>query len=526
MRLLIVVLAVATAAAGAWCNCAGSATGNFGAVLSLASTANVTVLIGETVSSPHAEVFSSGSNPQALVMHLASTFAGGQAVAASQLQTRCVRYTRGGFQLMATTALVIASRNRSTLTWLHVELDLFAACSSTRDINVFRVARSAIRVMPVDLMELETKSDQLGPLVDASETICRPRASPWFGVQVQPELINSAQTMWRVWRTFAVASLCAQICGPAVDDPVDGHYFARNPTRKYVQVCAYDDAVLCASDAMMISTLVTSDEGLQEFTATPSLGFTRVNHWTTLFDDGDSFTINRYVVDVNVNRHNRQMSSLLTLSQSATRIARRRVVYIDEPEDVSPLPSDVVNWTVPRLLHYINLTNNAIALLSVGGSGLSGAENPLSTDCLLNTTLHTHFCDPLVMADRYVHFGDQLTDTFFATGTAIPCAPAVTAVCPPVKLPPPVFSGATTAGIVHGVAAGVLIVGMLAATVSEWRSRSSPPPAVVAKPQPELPPELPAKPVEREKPAQQTMTLQRFWNKTRLTFHTQGKKSM
>jgi hypothetical protein len=513
------ILLLAAARAHAWCSCAGTASGSFAAVLSLQSTQNVTVVIGETVSSPNAAVFARASNPQALVMHLAAVYAGGQAIAASQLQTRCVRYTRSGFQLMATTGIVIASRNGSMLTWLHVELDLFAACSSTQSVNVFRVARPAIRVLPVDLMDLETDADPTGPLVDDTETVCRPRSSPWFNRTVTNLETSNGQAAWRLVRTIGDLIFCAKVCGPAPGDAVEGVYHARAPTRRYVQVCAFDDAVFCAADAMMLSTVITSRDDILRLNTTA----TRGNHIIEIYRSGLS-SVTRVVFDINV--ANRQISSYLQLNQ----------LTMDSGGDSLP----AVNWTSAQLLRFMNATNNHLVNTTFYENIFMSNDDDVygSTECHMNNTMHAHHCDPLVQNDRSVQFGDDpANDTYIAAGGSLPCLPAVTAVCPAVKLPPPVFSGATTAGIVVGSAVCALVIAMVAGTIFEHCTpyrrvppRSpSPSPTLVRRETAPVNDTLvkrtvaatPAqKPVRSEPELEKTVvSLKEFWNLAGVTLH-------
>jgi hypothetical protein len=517
------LLLVAVAQARAWCGCAGSVTGNFAAVLALQSVSNVTVMIGDTVSSSSAAVFARAADPQALVMHLASDYTGGQAIAASQLQTRCIRYTRGGFQLMATTGLVVAARNGSILTWLHVELDLFAACSSARETNVFRVARPSIRVLPVNLMDLETQADPTGPLVDDTETVCRPRSSPWFGRDVSAFETGNGQAGWRMVRTVGDLIYSAQVCGPAADDPIEGVYFARAPTRRYVQVCAYDDAVFCAADAMLMNSVPRTPEELQEMFTSPEFTVTRKNHLIQLYDSLVG-AVNRFVIDVNIGGRNRQISSFLQL--------------VLDPESYS-FSDDQPN--AAELLHGLNGSTNTLISQSPGQDNfISDDDDVGATECKMSNAMHGHSCDPLVRADRSVQFGDDpANDTYIAAGASLPCLPSITAACPAIQLPPPVFSGATTAGIVVGSVTCALIIAMIASTAAEHctsKSATLAPvlpvvaPKPVAKPQ-ALPPPPQAKPppppAKPSKPAAVApVDLDMFWARTGLKFNKINKKKM
>lgn len=538
MWLLILVFA---AQAHAWCSCAGSVTGSFAAVLALQSVANVTVMIGDTVSSSSASVFARAADPQALVMHLASVYAGGQAIAASQLQTRCIRYTRGGFQLMATTGLVVAARNGSTLTWLRVEMDMFAACSTARETSVFRVARPSIRVLPVNLMDLETQADPTGPLVDDTETVCRPRSSPWFGRNVSSYEIGSGQAGWRTVRTVGDLIYSAQVCGPAADDPVEGVYLARASTRRYVQVCAYDDAVFCAADAMLMHRVAQSAQDLQEMFASTEYTVTRKNHLLQLYDNGD-VTVNRFVIDVNIGGRNRQISSFLQAGW-----------------DIQ-LESDIL--TSAHWLHTLNESVNTLIDQSPSYNNfISDDDDAGATECRMTNVLHGHACDPLVQNDRSVQFGDDpANDTYIAAGSSLPCLPSITAACPAVQLPPPVFSGATTAGIVVGSATCGLIIALLVSAVVEHctpyqrvatvetpmasvasakskLSKSPPPsPAVVAKPKTSPPPQAVTKPspavpvaataIRSAPKLDAPMSLDMFWEMTGVKFHAINKKKI
>jgi hypothetical protein len=491
MRALLALLALLAAALAqaAWCGCAGTvAQGAFSSVLALQSTSNITVLIGDTVSSPHATAFSQDADPQALVQHLSHTFAGGQAVAAAQLLTRCARYTRGGFHAMATTSFVIAARNRSILTWLHVELDLYAACSSARDTNVFRVARPSIRVLPVELPDLDTQTDDASPLIDARDSVCRGSAQRTIG-----DLVRNAQ-----------------ICGPAAGDALEGAYFARNASRRYAKVCAYDDAVFCAADAMTINQITLSDEEPDSDLFT----FGKYNHAVELYQpapDIPEYQLARFVVDVTASGQSRQLSSLFARS---------------DPEMVLP------SVTVAQLIQNITLQNNFIANETV--------VERADISCNPGIALLHHHCDPLVSRDRAVQFGPApATGSFYyAVGAGAPCLPAVTAACPAIRLPSPVFSHATTAGIVVESAACAIILAMISATVWEYLPSAAKP---AAKPLPAKPVAKPAQPSQSKSPPLATpktvsppprkdpelvkMDLSTLWGRTNVTFHSKKKSS-
>jgi hypothetical protein len=176
---------------------------------------------------------------------------------------------------------------------------------------------------------------------------------------------------------------------------------------------------------------------------------------------------------------------------------------------------------------------------------ISDDDDVGATECKMSNAMHGHACDPLVRADRSVQFGDDpANDTYIAAGASLPCLPSITAACPAIQLPPPVFSGATTAGIVVGSVTCALIIAMIASTVAEHCTPKSAtlapvlpvvapkpvakpqalPPPPQAKPTKQAPPPPPAKP---SKPAVLApVDLDTFWTRTGLKFSKINKKKM
>jgi hypothetical protein len=97
---------------------------------------------------------------------------------------------------------------------------------------------------------------------------------------------------------------------------------------------------------------------------------------------------------------------------------------------------------------------------------VSSGEQSVDCDRQSDVTSH-HFCDPLVFGDAAVSFVDTPPDVPLSLGVSggLPCTPAITSVCPAVKLPSPVFHGSTISGIVIGSLTWTLIGAWVVATI-------------------------------------------------------------
>lgn len=436
-----------------WCGCTTSAAGSFSTVLEMGNSSNTTVLLGDSLVDHRPLVFSSGEDRQALVRYLATIYASAQPVAASQTESRCTRYDRGGFQVVVTTGFVIAARNGSSLVWLRAEMDLYATCAST-PVNVFRGTKNGIRILPVDLQALDSQADPWGPLVDSTETICRPRAPlfetgpvQWLNRTYDRADVESGLQWWLQNRTRGDMLQRLRICGPRSTDAREGLFYARGADRRYVQVCSFEDAMFCASDAMLLNTPIGHNDTLLFGVALDADGSmaTRGTHYK------------RFQISIGSSNH---------VISTADFISRGSVMQ-----------------TVTTMSVFGSVVNSSTVLLVVYASNIStmmdetdrifGSSVFSFTDCVSSMeTLHEHMCDPLVMHDRRVSFGTHDTSgglTTFISGThGEPCTPAITAVCPAVHLPAPVFSGATAAGIAMGTLTWTLTAMMAALALYEW----------------------------------------------------------
>lgn len=455
MLLAALLLLLGPLAAGAtWCDCVQSTSGSFSDLLSIQNASDVSVWHGKTLVDSSPRIFSAAANPQALVQYLANTYANGaQAVAASQLLSRCTRYDRGGFRVVVITGFVIAARLGSFLTWLQIEMDLYSTCTGTAR-NVFRSTPDGIRIVPIDLRALDTQADPWGPLVDSAETICRPRAPLletgsvlWLNKTYDRYDVQSGLQWWLHNRTQGDMLQRLRICGPRSTDAREGLFYARGTDRRYVQVCSFEDAMFCASDAMLLNTPIAYGDTSLFGVALDSTGsmVTRGTH------------LKRFQIAVGIDNH---------LVNTVDFISQGAVMQTVTAMTVSS--STINSSTILLAVYALNISNMMQETDRIFGHSPTGF-----TDCVFSMeTIHEHTCDPLVMHDKHVLFGTHDTTgglTMFISGThGTPCTPAITSVCPAVHLPSPSFSGATIAGIVMGAFTWTLIAIMAGLLLYEW----------------------------------------------------------
>jgi len=454
----LLLLLIAPLASGAWCECAHNNAGGFNSLLDLPQLARPTVRVGDTLVALNATVLDTAADPQSVVAFLAAEFTGGQPIVAAQLRSRCLRYDRGGFQVMIKTSIVMATRRGEYLHWSHIELNLFAACSQMSENLTFHTTRREMQVLQLNLRMLDHAVDPLGPLVDFSVTVCMPRVTApandtqrWVGNEYNTDDIAGGLSWWRSARTTGDVARRILICGPAADDEPAGLFYARASARPYVQVCSFEDAVLCAADAMLLNHAIemeflTHDHTLSDFARglvplEPGVNITRVIHGNRIFLTGETSHCYVYIVDMTVNGINRQIASL--------------IFY--RAYDVEGTPTAV------ELLHQIDLELEAAAL--------PYSDEGTSSDCnyQLETTMG-HACDRLVMGDSAVEFGVSTSAANPTIGlrNGVPCTPATTSTCPAIELPGAAFSGATVAGIIIGSLTWALIASIGVATVIEF----------------------------------------------------------
>lgn len=449
LHLLFLLLLWATPARS-WCSCNNNEAGSFASLLDL--SVSPTVRIGSNLLDRHPMIFSQETAPQALVAYLAHAYANGQAVAASQMLSRCMRYTRGGFDLMVTTGFMIAARNGSRLTWLRIKLDLYAACRNSADSGVFRTTHADIHVLPVDLRELDSNADPTGSLVDTAQSTCMPRVTDpesstqvWLDQTYNTADIRNGPVWWISHRTYRDLLVRMLVCGPSPTDEIEGIFFARNTDRPYVQVCTFQEAIWCAADAMLVNqpapSRVNTLDGLRGpgLLADNTTVYTRAIHYSRPAPAG-SRIVYFSVLDIIADGKTRQVATVLFTEENET----------------------VADVFFGMDLEVVSMQDR----VSEGGQ---------SMDCDRQLdVISQHACDPLVFNDNSVTFGVAPSDSPLLIGVSggMPCQPAVTAACPAVILPSPVFRGSTIAGIVIGAIIWTLFGAWAIASIIECKATS------------------------------------------------------